>query len=73
MARKFSRQRETIKKYLSTRKDHPSADAVYTAVREEMPNIRENTLLLLEKVICVNGVVMLRREVRPRILQDHDQ
>ena len=44
MAYKYSRQREEIKKYLSTRKDHPSADQVYAAMRQEIPNISLGTV-----------------------------
>ena len=36
---KYSRQRESIKNFLMTRKDHPTADVVYTNVRKEYPNI----------------------------------
>ena len=36
---KYSRQREAIKNYLMDRTDHPTADMVYTAIREVYPNI----------------------------------
>ena len=32
---KYSRQRESIKASLMSRKDHPTADAVYASIREE--------------------------------------
>ena len=41
---KHSRQRECIKHYLMSRKDHPTADMVYSAVREEFPNISLGTV-----------------------------
>lgn len=44
MATKYSRQREEIKHYLSTRKDHPTADNVYMAIREQIPNISLGTV-----------------------------
>ncbi|MGN1148957.1 MAG: transcriptional repressor [Lachnospiraceae bacterium] len=44
MATKYSRQREEIKRYLSTRKDHPTADNVYMAIREQIPNISLGTV-----------------------------
>ena len=51
---KYSRQREAIKGFLSTRKDHPSADTVYAKVRKEYPNISLGTvyrnLALLESL-----------------------
>ena len=36
---KYSRQRESIKTCLMGRKDHPTADALYTSIREQFPNI----------------------------------
>ena len=44
MALKYSRQREAIKDFLETRKDHPTADLVYSMVREEFPNISLGTV-----------------------------
>ncbi len=51
---KFSRQREAIKSFLKTRKDHPTAETVYKNVRKEYPNISlgtvyRNLTLLSEK------------------------
>ena len=43
-ALKYSRQREAIKSYLEGRKDHPTADMVYTAIREVYPNISLRTV-----------------------------
>lgn len=44
MALKYSRQREAIKEFLCTRKDHPTADTVYMEVRKEFPNISLGTV-----------------------------
>lgn len=44
MALKYSRQRQLIKDFLMTRKDHPTADAVYMNVRREYPNISLGTV-----------------------------
>jgi Fur family peroxide stress response transcriptional regulator len=44
MALKYSRQREVIKEFLCTRKDHPTADAVYMNVRQQYPNISLGTV-----------------------------
>ena len=41
---KYSRQREAIKTYLEGRTDHPTADMVYTAIREIYPNISLGTV-----------------------------
>lgn len=43
-ALKYSRQRESIKNFLISRYDHPTADAVYLGVREEYPNISLGTV-----------------------------
>lgn len=43
-ALKYSRQRESIKKYLYSRDDHPTADMIYTSIREEFPNISLGTV-----------------------------
>jgi len=44
MALKYSRQREMIKEFLMTRKDHPTADVVYMNVRQTYPNISLGTV-----------------------------
>ena len=43
-ALKYSRQRESIINFLSTRKDHPTADTIYNHIREEYPNISLGTV-----------------------------
>ncbi|QNM04610.1 Fur family transcriptional regulator [Qiania dongpingensis] len=63
---KYSRQRESIKEFLATRKDHPTADTVYVNIRQLYPNISLGTvyrnLSLLAslgeicKVSCGDGV-----------------
>ncbi len=62
---KYSRQRESIKACLMARHDHPTADALYTTIREEYPNISLGTVyrnlnLLVElgeirKLTCGDG------------------
>lgn len=44
MAMKYSHQRQLIKDFLLTRKDHPTADVVYTNVRQTEPNISLGTV-----------------------------
>ncbi len=41
---KYSRQRESIKKYLTATKIHPTADMVYLHVKEEFPNVSLGTI-----------------------------
>ena len=43
-ALKYSRQRASIKEYLSNTRVHPTADTVYLHVREEFPNISLGTV-----------------------------
>ena len=45
---KYSRQRESIKSCLMARHDHPTADALYTSIREEYPNISLGTVILMQ-------------------------
>ena len=62
---KYRRQRESIKACLMGRKDHPTADALYTSIREQFPNISLGTVyrnlnLLVElgeirKLSCGDG------------------
>ena len=41
---KYSRQRESIKNYLASTTEHPTADTVYMHVKEEFPNISLGTV-----------------------------
>lgn len=41
---KYSRQREAIKNYLMNRKDHPTAEMIYEAIRESCPKISLGTV-----------------------------
>ena len=41
---KYSRQRESIKNFLATRYDHPTAETVYQNIRKEFPNISLGTV-----------------------------
>lgn len=43
-ALKYSRQRESIKKMLMNRNDHPTADMIYTEIRQIFPNISLGTV-----------------------------
>lgn len=63
---KYSRQRESIKACLMERCDHPTADALYTRIREQFPNIslgtvyRNLSLLVdlgeIQKLSCGDGI-----------------
>lgn len=41
---KYSKQRESIKNFLVTRYDHPTAETVYLNIRREFPNISLGTV-----------------------------
>ena len=41
---KYSRQREAIKNFLANRYDHPTAETVYTRIKDEFPNISLGTV-----------------------------
>lgn len=41
---KYSRQRESIRNFLMTRYDHPTAETVYSHIREQYPNISLGTV-----------------------------
>lgn len=41
---KYSRQRAAILSFLQSRKDHPTAELVYSSVKEEFPNISLGTV-----------------------------
>lgn len=61
MATKFSRQREEIKAYLCSRKDHPTADNVYTAMRKQFPNISLGTVYRNLNFLAERGEIMRLR------------
>ena len=41
---KYSRQRESIKTFLAGRTDHPTAETIYTCLRERQPHISLGTV-----------------------------
>ena len=40
----YSRQRESIKEFLASRTDHPTADTIYLNIRRQYPNISLGTV-----------------------------
>ena len=56
-ARKYSRQRELIKEFLMTRKDHPTADIIYQNVRNENPNISLGTVYRNLTLLAKDGEI----------------
>jgi len=49
-ALKYSRQRESIKEFLRSRTDHPTADTVYENLRQIYPNISLGTVFSVTSV-----------------------
>lgn len=57
MVRKHSKQREAIKSFLMTRKDHPTADTVYVNVRKNYPNISLGTVYRNLQLLAADGEI----------------
>ena len=55
---KYSRQIEAIKTYLQGRMDHPTADMVYTAIREVYPNISLGTVYRNLTLLAQQGEIL---------------
>ena len=52
---KFSRQREAIKNNIAYRKDHPTADMVFSDIRKIFPNISLGTVYRNLALLCDQG------------------
>ena len=57
-ATKYSRQRECIKEYLSSTKEHPTADTIYMKVREIYPNISLGTVYRNLSLLAERGEIV---------------
>ncbi len=55
---KYSRQRESIRRFLMSRKDHPTADIIYQHVREEFPNISLGTVYRNLSLLTDRGEIL---------------
>lgn len=55
---KFSRQRQAILEYLCSTKEHPTADTVYTYVRERCPNISLGTVYRNLNLLTQEGEIL---------------
>ena len=71
----YSRQREAILKLIRSRKDHPTADMIYTALRLEMPNISKGTvyrnLTLLEKLGKIKKIAIKGELTAMTVVSEH--
>lgn len=55
---KYSRQRQMIYHFLTTRKDHPTADIVYKNVRQKYPNISLGTVYRNLTLLADRGEIL---------------
>lgn len=58
MIRKFSRQRESIKRNLLERRDHPTADMVFADIRKEYPNVSLGTVYRNLSLLAEEGEIL---------------
>lgn len=61
MRRNHSKQRDSILEFLSSRKDHPTADVVYMNVRKQIPNISLGTVYRNLTLLSENGEILRLR------------
>lgn len=54
---KYSRQRESIKRYVMSREDHPTVDMVYAAVKKEYPSISLSTVYRNLTFLADHGII----------------
>ena len=57
MERRYSKQRECILNVLSCTKEHPDAEAVYTAVRAVIPNVSLGTVYRNLNELVMSGEI----------------
>ena len=55
---KYSRQREAIKAYLASTKEHPTADTVYMNIRSTYPNISLGTVYRNLNLLADQGEIL---------------
>ena len=55
---KYSRQRESIKEFLTGRTDHPTADFVYENMKQIYPNISLGTVYRNLSFLAENGQIL---------------
>lgn len=55
---KYSRQRESIKEYLAQTTSHPTADTIYSHIRETNPRISLGTIYRNLNLLCEQGEII---------------
>lgn len=69
---RYSRQRELITDIIKGRKDHPTADMIYTSARELEPNISLGTVYRNLKSLELEGEIITLETVDKRLHYDGD-
>lgn len=54
---KYSRQREAILAYLHSTKEHPTAEMVYTSIKQENPKLSLGTVYRNLNILAVSGEI----------------
>ncbi|MGI6107600.1 MAG: Fur family transcriptional regulator [Lachnospiraceae bacterium] len=54
---KYSRQREEIRRFLAGRKDHPTAETIYEALKPEMPSLSLGTVYRNLSLLSESGEI----------------
>lgn len=67
---RYSKQRECILNYLKSVTSHPTADAVYAAVKEEIPNISVGTVYRNLKQLESSGEIISIESALDRVNYD---
>lgn len=69
---RYSRQRELITEIIKGRKDHPTADMIYSSAREIEPNISLGTVYRNLKLLADDGVIITLETEDKRLHYDGD-
>ena len=69
---RYSKQRELITEIIKGRKDHPTADMIYTSARELEPNISLGTVYRNLKLLADEGVIITLETEDKRLHYDGD-
>ena len=69
---RYSRQRELISEIIKNRKDHPTADMIYTSCREVEPNISLGTVYRNLKQLTDDNAIITLETVDKRLHYDGD-
>ncbi len=69
---RYSKQRELITEIIKGRKDHPTADMIYSTAREVEPNISLGTVYRNLKLLADEGVIITLETEDKRLHYDGD-